>query len=218
MDSIVITIIVSLISSIIGGFIVIIYLKFKDRQKWKKLKEYLYKDWIRLLHLSYLGLRVLLNVKSDEVFGSSFYDETKELTPLELAIAALKKISSFFKKEIIPNFHAKYGKAVLEWGSKEWRELYDNYVNLISEANNLISRLISFSEQIDPKLLEQIFLWREKTIGIINHYIVFFPELEKPFSESTSKDKQMKTITSKFIEELIIFLINIAEEEIKSAK
>jgi hypothetical protein len=206
---ILLTVIIGILSSIIGGIIVIKYINYKERQSWKRVKERYQDEWIKLLNRTFTVLRLLLNIEYRDVFKLDNFEESKKL--IVTRIQLLNKYSQFFKENVLANFTPFYETRILNCNSKEWHNFCISLHNLSIQGDVLISRLTGF-RSAEPIVLERIFQWIDQINGLETLYATFVPELEKPLNDCNNKDKQAKMLVVKDIEKFINSMIKLTKE------
>jgi len=205
------TAVISILSSIIGGYIVILYLNHKEKQRWRKAKEFIEKDWLVLLNATFYTLKMF--IQWPVLFGYPGLNWNNFMETFYLPQDALLKAKiEDLKKNIIPEFANKYYPKISAYDKNDWKNFHLEIRDIITHGEILISRILSFSHST-PDVIQRINDWKNRIASIEFFCESVISAFDIPNNDKVTTDRNF---SSSLIVDFIEDFIKIAEDELKS--
>ncbi len=177
---------IGLTAGLISGFIVYIFIRYRENQKWKLVKVQLVKSLDYVMNKTLTSIRTAIEIK----------------VPIE--VTNIGAYVNFVKKELAEKFDSH--KIKFEYLDQKKRDtLLSDFQDIQNSLKQLNSLFIGF-RAADPWYAEVIFELQNKINHASSAYIIF-PEINIFEHNNNPKLKNWREMTSDGIYELITFVI-----------
>jgi phosphate/sulfate permease len=200
----------SILGGIISGLIIWYFLQRREKQRWRKAKEFIEKDWLVLLNATFYTLEMFL--EWSVLFGYpglNWNDFIKiHVLPQE---ALLKARIEDFKKNLLPEFEKKYYPKISTYEKNDWKNFHAEIRDIITHGEILISRILSFTHTT-PDVIQRINDWKNRIASLEFFCESVISAFDIPNNDKVTTDRNF---SSSLIVNFIEDFIKIAEEELK---